>query len=205
MHQYFLLALPILASASPSPQFGKGGKGGKGGLGGFGAKAKTGGTGKYGPASYAVSEQLPGYTIYNPSKPPTGKMPVILWANGMCSDDGSGFSSFLLEVASHGYVIVANGRPGAGMTAKAGNDKMKKAIDLVERLAGTGPLAHADKTRIAAAGQSCGGMNAARVSTDRRIKCTGIFDGGGAASAALHAPIGFFVGGTSDMAYQNVS
>jgi len=200
MHQYFLLAVATLASANPSPQMGKGGKGF--GLGGAMGGAKSGGTGSFGPASYAVSEQLPGYTIYNPSKAPPEKIPVIWWANGACSDDGSGFSNFLLEVSSHGYVIVANGKPGSGMGSKAGQDKMKKALDLVETHAGTGALAHADKSRIAAAGQSCGGMNAARMVSDPRIKCAGIFDGGGAGGGG-HAPIGLFVGGTSDMAYQN--
>jgi len=196
MHQYFLLAVAGFGLAAPEPQKG-------GGLGGSMMGAKSGGTGRYGPASYAVSDQLPGYTIYNPSKPPSEKIPVVVWANGACSDDGSGFSNFLLEVSSHGYIIVANGKPGSGMSSKAGNDKMTKAIDLVDKLAGTGPLAHADKTRIAAAGQSCGGMNAARAGSDRRVKCIGVFDGGGAASASINAPIGLFVGGTSDMAYQN--
>jgi len=185
MHQFFLLALAALASASPAPQF---------------TSQKTGGTGKYGPVTYQVTEQFPGYTVYVPPKANGEKLPVILWANGMCSDDGSGFSSFLLEVSSHGYIIVANGAPGSGMSKQAGQDKMKKALEMVDKQAGTGVLANADKTRIAAAGQSCGGMNAYLMATEPRVKCIGIFDGAKGA-AKFNSPVGFFVGGTSDMAW----
>jgi predicted dienelactone hydrolase len=190
MHQFFLLAVAALASATPSPQ------------GGFGAK--TGGTGKYGPVSYAVSPQFPGYTVYVPPKATGEKLPVILWANGMCSDDGSGFASFLLEVSSHGYIIIANGAPGSGMSKQAGQDKMKKALEIVEKQAGTGVLANADITRIAAAGQSCGGMNTYLMANEPRIKCIGIFDGA-KGPGKFKPPVGFFVGGTSDMAWSNVS
>jgi len=191
MHQFFLLTLAALASASPAPQ---------GKMGGMGAK--SGGTGKYGPVSYAVSPQFPGYTVYVPPKAAGEKLPVILWANGMCSDDGSGFSSFLLEVSSHGYIIIANGEPGSGMSKQAGQDKIKKALEIVDKQAGTGVLANADKTRIAAAGQSCGGMNTYLLANDPRIKCIGIFDGARGA-AKFSPPVGFFVGGTSDMAWSN--
>jgi hypothetical protein len=190
MHQFFLLTLAALASASPQ----------------FGAStgAKTGGTGKYGPVSYAVSPQFPGYTVYVPPKAADEKLPVILWANGMCSDDGAGFSSFLLEVSSHGYIIIANGEPGSGMSKQAGQDKMKKALEMVDKQAGTGVLANADKSRIAAAGQSCGGMNAYLMANEPRIKCIGIFDGAKGA-AKFNSPVGFFVGGSSDMAWSQVS
>jgi hypothetical protein len=199
MHPLFLLALAVSTSATPAPQAKMGG-----GLGGAFASQKTGGTGKYGPVTYAVTEQFPGYTVYVPPKPAGEKFPVILWANGMCSDDGSGFSSFLLEVSSHGYIIVANGAPGSGMSKQAGQDKMKKALEMVDKQAGTGVLAYADKSRIAAAGQSCGGMNAYLMANEPRIKCIGIFDGAKGA-AKFNSPVGFFVGGTSDMAWSPVS
>jgi hypothetical protein len=197
MQSFLLLALAALASATAAPQ---GKFGGKGPLG-----QKTGGTGKYGPVSYKVTPEFPGYTVYIPPKVAANeKLPVILWANGMCSDDGSGFASFLLEVSSHGYIIVANGAPGSGMSKQAGQDKMKKALELVEKQAGTGVLAHADKSRIAAAGQSCGGMNTYLMANEPRIKCIGIFDGARGA-AKFRSPVGFFVGGNSDMAWSPVS
>jgi len=170
-----------------------------GGLPGF-SSSKSGGTGKYGPVSYRTTSEFPGYTVYVPPKAGTEKFPVILWANGMCSDDGSGFSNFLLEVSSHGYIIVANGAPGSGMSKQAKQDKMSKALNMVTKQAGTGVLANADKSRIAAAGQSCGGMNTYMMAKEPRIKCIGIFDGAKGA-AKFNSPVGFFVGGSSDMAY----
>lgn len=203
MHQIFLLALTALASADPAPQRGKMG-GGRGGLGGAFSSAKTGGTGKYGPVSYRTTSEFPGYTVYVPPKGGSEKFPVILWANGMCSDDGSGFSNFLLEVSSHGYIIIANGAPGSGMSKQAKQDKMSKALNMVMKQAGSGVLVNADKSRIAAAGQSCGGMNSYMMAKEPRIKCIGIFDGAKGA-AKFSQPVGFFVGGSSDMAYSPVS
>jgi hypothetical protein len=71
----------------------------------------TDGSGKY-PSTYSTEPTLKGYTIYQPKTPPPGeKLPVIIWGNGMCMDQGLGFRNFLNEVASHGYFIIANGEP----------------------------------------------------------------------------------------------
>jgi hypothetical protein len=48
-----------------------------------------------------------------------------------------------------------------GMTSELNNpqaDLQKKALDWVDKNAGQGKYANLDKTRIAAAGQSCGGL-----------------------------------------------
>ena len=174
-------------------------------MGGF-STSKTGGTGKYGPVSWRTTTEFPGYTVYVPPKGGSEKFPVILWANGMCSDDGAGFASFLLEVSSHGYIIIANGSPGSGMSKQAKQDKMSKALNMVTKQAGTGVLANADKSRIAAAGPVVcpGGMNAYMMAKEPRVKCIGIFDGAKGA-AQFNSPVGFFVGGSSDMAYSLVS
>jgi len=171
----------------------------------------TYGSGRY-PAYYSEHPGLKGHTIYSPKAQIAEKMPVILWGNGMCSDQGLGFRNFLTEVASHGYYIIANGEPkGKG---QASNQKMVDALNWIDKVAGTGNLTNVDKNKIGAAGQSCGGWQAYRVSTDKRIKLTGIFDSGGnmggkgAGAGAgfslkqLHAPVGYFLGGTSDMAYR---
>jgi hypothetical protein len=69
-----------------------------------------------------------------------------------------------------------------------------------------------DKTKIAAAGQSCGGMEAWSVSGDPRVKLTGMFNSGLFGSsgssplfARMNHPVAYFLGGTGDIAYQNVS
>jgi hypothetical protein len=167
----------------------------------------TFGSGKH-PAYYSTEPGLKGYTIYAPKTPPTGEiLPVILWGNGMCMDQGLGFRNFLTEVASHGYFIIANGEPeGKGQSA---DTKMGVALNWVEKNAGSGKYAHVDKTKVAAAGQSCGGLQAYKVSVDKRITLTGIFDSGNLQGnfkvSSLHAPVGYFLGGTSDVAYSAVS
>jgi hypothetical protein len=103
--------------------------------------------------------------------------------------------------------VIANGEPkGKG---KSANTKLGVALDWVTKNAGGGTYAHVDKTRIAAAGQSCGGLQAYTVSVDKRITLTGIFDSGNLMGnfkvSSLHAPVGYFLGGTSDMAYRAVS
>lgn len=203
MLQLPLLGLVGVALASPAPQFpvpkGDG----------------TFGSGPY-PAYYSELPGLAGHTIYAPKTPPPPavKLPVLLWGNGMCSDQGLGFRNFLTEVASHGYYIIANGPPeGKG---QSNNEKMVNALNWIDKNGGTGTgnLAQVDKTKIGAAGQSCGGWQAYRVSTDKRIGLTGIFDSGGQMGGMgagpgfsvkqLHAPVGYFLGGTGDMAYKGV-
>jgi len=164
----------------------------------------TNGSGKY-PAYYSTEPSLKGFTIYAPKTVPPEKLPILLWGNGMCSDQGLGFRNFLTEFASHGYFIIANGEPeGKGQSP---DTKMSKSLDWAEKNAGTGKYAHIDKTRIGAAGQSCGGIQAYKISVDKRITLTGMFDSGNLFGnfklSSLHAPVGYFLGGTSDMAYKN--
>lgn len=47
-------------------------------------------------------------------------MPVFVWGNGACSGDGTGYATFLLEIASHGFLVVSSGAPGGtvGTTAQ---------------------------------------------------------------------------------------
>src|ERR1700753_2784798 len=117
----------------------------------------TNGSGKY-PAYYSTEPSLKGFTIYAPKTIPPEKLPIILWGNGMCSDQGLGFRNFLTEVASHGYFIIANGEPeGKGQSS---DTKMSRSLDWVDKNAGSSKYAHVDKTKIGAAGQSCGGIQA---------------------------------------------
>ena len=77
---------------------------------------------------------------------------------------------------------------------------------------------HVDTGKVAVAGHSCGGMQALAASTDARITTTlvlnsGIFPEGDQYNARfgitrsqlqqLHAPIAYFIGGESDIAYVN--
>lgn len=54
-------------------------------------------------------EDLRSHTIYRPQQLPDTPMPVLVWGNGGCSDNGLSHAAFLREVASHGYYIIALG------------------------------------------------------------------------------------------------
>jgi len=167
----------------------------------------TGGSGPY-KSKFKALEGLPRHTVYRPTSLPEGvTMPVIVWGNGACAGNGAWFSKFLNEIASHGFFIIANGAPGGTAGTKA-ND-LPDAIDWVHKHAGQGDYKAVDKSRIAAAGQSCGGIQAFSASLDKRVTLTGIFNSGliNAGNtkkfAELHAPVGFFLGGPDDIAYAN--
>ena len=62
----------------------------------------------------AVAESLesdPAYTFYRPETPPDQRLPLVVWGNGGCRDNGLSASHLLREIASHGYIVVANGAP----------------------------------------------------------------------------------------------
>ncbi len=68
------------------------------------------GTGAW-PAIAEGRADAPGYTIYRPRTLPRTPLPLVLWGNGGCRDNGLSASHFLREVASHGYIVIANGSP----------------------------------------------------------------------------------------------
>jgi hypothetical protein len=119
-------------------------------------------TGPY-KSGYYEEPTLPKHTIFAPSSPPPDlKMPILIWGNGGCSGNGTLFRRSLWEIASYGIFAIAQGSiQGSGMTSNLGNVEaalQKSALAWVEQNAGKGKWANLDKTRVAAAGQSCGGL-----------------------------------------------
>jgi hypothetical protein len=77
------------------------------------------GTGPY-PAMKEQVSSLPGHVVYRPRELAAlgkQKLGVVAWGNGGCSDDGASTRFPLLELASHGYLVIASGHilsgPGA--------------------------------------------------------------------------------------------
>jgi dienelactone hydrolase len=85
----------------------------------YGKMPDTAGTGKY-PALKEMVASLPNHVVYRPANLATlgrEKLGVLAWGNGGCAADGAGARLHLAEIASHGYLAIANGTilsgPGA--------------------------------------------------------------------------------------------
>ena len=172
----------------------------------FGVVGAPGGTGPM----PAVAEYLPAmseHTFYRPAALPARPLPIVLWGNGACRDDGLASAPFLREVASHGYVIAVPGPPReeptlvpavrmteppatdpnrAAQLARRGPDatspeQIIAGLDWLERQNADprSPLfRHLDPSRVAVMGHSCGGLQAIRISADPRIRATVLFNSG---------------------------
>jgi dienelactone hydrolase len=161
-----------------------------------------GGSGPY-PAIAESLADAPGYTLYRPLQPPAEALPLVLWGNGACRDNGLSASHFLREIASHGYLVIANGAarderpalaelppptqpagpPPAPPTRTADETSVAQllaAIDVAQRAnAGGGPLeGKVDTGRIAVMGHSCGGLQALAAGADPRIATVVAFASG---------------------------
>jgi hypothetical protein len=77
------------------------------------------GTGPF-PAIAESRADLPAHTVYRPVALPREPLPLYVWGNGGCSDNGLSHSAYLRQIASHGYFVVALGAPGAERGANAG-------------------------------------------------------------------------------------
>jgi dienelactone hydrolase len=176
------------------------------------------GTGPY-PAAYFTDSSLPAHTIYAPQTPPRDiKLPVFIFGNGGCGNVGTGFQNFLREVASHGFMAIANGAPagtaGGGMRM-GGQTKMTamaESLNWTMKGGSDGKFGQVDSSKIAVGGQSCGGLEAYSASYhDDRVKTTLILNSGVIDAQKVYllqelkAPVAMFIGGPKDIAYENVS
>lgn len=156
------------------------------------------GSGPY-PAIYEARADLPDQVVYRPrdlSKVGREQLGIYVFGNGGCGADGTASRNHLLEIASHGYLVIAPGRiPGpepreaeAGggprpgqLTAQTRTEQLSQAIDWAQREAARpgspfqGKVA-ADK--VAASGWSCGGLQALTVAQEPRVKTTVIMNSG---------------------------
>jgi dienelactone hydrolase len=81
------------------------------------------GTGPYAAMKEQVAS-LPHHVVYRPRDLVAlgkQKLGVVAWGNGGCSDDGASTRFPLLELASHGYLVIASGQilSGPGSPPKA--------------------------------------------------------------------------------------
>jgi hypothetical protein len=171
----------------------------------------TAGTGRF-PAMKEEVASLPAHVVYRPkdlTAPGSMKLGVVAWGNGGCSDDGASTRLHLLEIASHGYLVIASGRilsgPGAPPreprpAAQPGQPVQiqpprTKASDLTDAIdwalaenvrSGSPFFGRIDPALVALSGWSCGGLQALQVAKDPRVKTmvlqnTGVFNSGSSA------------------------
>jgi hypothetical protein len=164
---------------------------------------------------------------------------VILWGEGLCLNAGDIYRGFLTEIASHGFIVVASGAPAFQpepvvhttsdllsipgiqalvLTVARLRDQgwfttpnsMLQVVDWVHR-GGADKYGRVDKTKIMAAGQNCGAIEAYTATfNDDRIKFLSIFNSGLYVTKTrcmltrLKAPVAYFLGGKSDFGAQLV-
>jgi hypothetical protein len=152
----------------------------------------TPGTGRF-PAMKEEVASLPRHVVYRPTDLAAlgqTKLGVVAWGNGGCSDDGASSRFHLLEIASHGYLVIASGRilsgpgappreprpaaqPGQIQPPRTQPSDLTEAVDwaLAEnQRTGSAYFGRIDPTLVAYSGWSCGGLQALQVAKDPRVK-----------------------------------
>jgi hypothetical protein len=160
----------------------------------------TPGTGRF-PAMKEEVASLPRHVVYRPKDLAAlgnAKLGVVAWGNGGCSDDGASSRFHLLEIASHGYLVIASGQilSGPGTPPREPRPAppqgqlpppRTKVSDLTEavdwalaenRRAGSPYFGRIDPAQIAYSGWSCGGVQALQVANDPRVKTLVIHNSG---------------------------
>ncbi len=156
-----------------------------------------------------VASELPMHTVFRPDDlaDNAAKLPVVLFANGGCFNEGNRFRWFLSEIASYGFLVIATGPPGpsdvesgtpplrvpaaAPGTAKiipeheqnpaSRTQDLLRAMDWAIAQNGLQEGVYRDRiaaNRIAVMGQSCGGIQALEASADSRVSTTIILSSG---------------------------
>jgi hypothetical protein len=157
------------------------------------ALADLPGTGRY-QSEKKIDASLPQHTIYLPSDLSSlgdERLGIVLFGNGGCGNDGAAARNHHLEIASHGYLVIAPGRiysgpnaeekPPAKVSPETGRPLLATVPeDLIAGLdwalaqnsdKNSALYQKLDSDAVAVSGWSCGGLQALNVAVnDSRIK-----------------------------------
>lgn len=183
-----------------------------------------GGSGPF-PAFAVRESTLPNFVIYRPQNitqttQKNGALPVIMFANGGCSDTSLEYERILTDIASHAYIVIALGAMIDSFNErahnKAPNAMMIEGLDWITAQSQAKDSEYfqaADLNRVAFAGHSCGGAQILALANEPRVDTFVLFNSGigdmtmaGASKASLNdvqKPIVYLVGGESDVATPN--
>lgn len=166
-------------------------------------------TGPYG-ITIEIDPTAPTFTIYRPQVKDR-LLPIVAFANGGCFQDGTMMGEFLKEIATHGFLVIADGAPN-GWSISPGDGKRQKAMldwALKENERPCSTYYHTLNTKkIAVAGNSCGGLMTFDAAPDPRVTTavlfsSGLFQRNQKLYDSLHAPMAIFCGGPEDPASAN--
>jgi len=166
-----------------------------------GAETMERGGGSY-PALFEERADLPNHVIYRPADLAaigSKSLGIYVFGNGGCSADGTSSRNHLLEIASHGYLVIASGviphampsppatapapvTPGAPkLVAQTPTSALVEAIDWAQRenaKPGSPFLGRIAVDQVAVSGWSCGGLQALSAAQDPRVKTAVIMNSG---------------------------
>jgi len=168
-------------------------------------------SGAFGYAIEHATQTLPNHTIYRPDLSRANNIPIVVWGNGACSNVGTEQADFLLQIASNGYLVIANGGPfGSGSNDQHGTELIK-AIDWAIKENSRTCSQYYGKLnveKVATMGWSCGGGMAHFAAVDSRVDTAvalnsglGIYGDRFDYYPRFHSPIAIFNGNSSDVAY----
>jgi hypothetical protein len=173
------------------------------------------------PTTVDSPTDLPGVHVYRPRDLDRvkGRLPVVVWANGGCMRNDAIWAQMLERWAAVGIVVIAfTTAPDGGSGPPTTPEEQGALIDWAEqqhRGAGGTFEGRLDLTRVAAAGNSCGGVTSVQLAgSDRRVAAVFVLSGSGsfpgtpidqanAVMARVRVPIAYVVGGPEDHARAN--
>jgi predicted dienelactone hydrolase len=141
-----------------------------------------------------------------------GKLPVVVWNNGACNRNDQGFKPLFDKWASGGYFVVSlTSGGGSSSTTIADQKGLIEWVVAQAAMAGGPYNGKLDLDRIAAGGNSCGGITSLGLaSMDERVAAVFVLSGSTAMGSpnktvinGIKVPVAYVVGGTEDIARAN--